>query len=94
VFEALACGIPLVSAPWEDVEGLFTPGKDYLVASTGEEMQRQLSALLKDEQMAKEIAENGLRTLLNQHTCAHRVDELLDIYAKLQDTQHQKAVTT
>ena len=25
VFEALACGIPLVSAPWRDAEGLFTP---------------------------------------------------------------------
>jgi spore maturation protein CgeB len=94
VFEALACGIPLVSAPWEDVEGLFTPGKDYLVANTGEEIQRQLSALLQDEQMAKELAENGLRTLLNRHTCAHRVDELLDIYAELQDTQHHKVVTT
>jgi spore maturation protein CgeB len=32
VFEALSCGIPLVSAPWEDAEHLFTPGKDFLVA--------------------------------------------------------------
>jgi hypothetical protein len=31
VFEALACGIPLVSAPWRDVEGLFRSGEDYLV---------------------------------------------------------------
>ncbi len=27
VFEALACGIPLVSAPWDDAEGLFRPGR-------------------------------------------------------------------
>ena len=27
VFEALACGIPLVCAPWDDAEGLFTPGR-------------------------------------------------------------------
>ncbi len=27
VFEALACGIPLISAPWEDRENLFTPGR-------------------------------------------------------------------
>ncbi len=40
VFEALACGIPLVSAPWEDSEGLFTPGEDYLVANDGAEMVR------------------------------------------------------
>lgn len=30
VFEALACGIPLVSAPWSDAEALFRPGTDYL----------------------------------------------------------------
>jgi spore maturation protein CgeB len=34
VFEALACGIPLVSAPWRDVEGLFRSGEDYLWATT------------------------------------------------------------
>ena len=28
VFEALACGIPLVSAPWQDEEGLFRPGEE------------------------------------------------------------------
>ena len=35
VFEALACGIPLVCSPWDDAEGLFTPGQDYLVARNG-----------------------------------------------------------
>ena len=39
VFEALACGIPLVSAPWNDAEHLFTPGEDFLVARDGAEMQ-------------------------------------------------------
>jgi len=83
VFEALACGIPLVSAPWEDVEGLFTPGKDFLIAHTGEEMKQQLKDLLQDEQKRKEIAHHGHQTILARHTCAHRVDELLDIYAEL-----------
>jgi spore maturation protein CgeB len=36
VFEALACGIPLVSAPWDDAEGLFRPGEDFLVARDGD----------------------------------------------------------
>ena len=35
LIEALACGIPLVSAPWEDCEGLFEPGRDYLRAANG-----------------------------------------------------------
>jgi spore maturation protein CgeB len=83
-FEALACGIPLVCSPWEDTEGLFTPEKDFLVARDGQEMQRHLNALLRDGAMAHELAEHGRQTILSRHTCAHRVDELLAIYAELE----------
>jgi spore maturation protein CgeB len=93
IFEALACGIPLVSAPWDDVEGLFTPGKDFLVAHTGEQMKRHLSELLQNEDTRKEIAHHGRQTILTRHTCAHRVDELLNIYAELEGIQQQKVVT-
>jgi spore maturation protein CgeB len=87
VFEALACGIPLVSTPWQDVEGLFTPGEDFLIALTGEEMQHHLTTLLQDRQMAQELAAHGRQTILNRHTCAHRVDELLAIYQELNQCQ-------
>jgi spore maturation protein CgeB len=82
-FEALACGIPLISSPWSDVEGLFTPGQDFLVARNGGEMQRHMRALIADKAMAREIADNGLQTILRRHTCRHRVDELLGILASL-----------
>ncbi|WP_426749644.1 CgeB family protein [Myxococcus sp. Y35] len=82
-FEALACGIPLVSAPWEDAEGLFTPGSDYLVADTGARMRSHLRALLADADLRRALAEHGRRTVLARHTCAHRVDELLRIHASL-----------
>ncbi len=83
VFEALACGIPLVSAPWDDVENLFTPGRDFLVAHSGEEMARLLRSLTHDAGAAQELAEHGRRTLLARHTCTHRVDELLTIAGEL-----------
>lgn len=83
VFEALACGIPLVSAPWDDVEGLFTPGRDYLIAHNGRQMKQHLHELLHDEARRDELAAEGLQTILSRHTCAHRVDELLAIYAEL-----------
>lgn len=82
-FEALACGIPLVCAPWEDTEGLFTPGKDFLVARNSKEMRQHLSDLVHDRQMASELALHGHRTILNKHTCAHRVDELFSICHQL-----------
>jgi spore maturation protein CgeB len=83
VFEALACGIPLVCAPWDDCEGLFEPGADFLVARKGREMREQLQAVLNDAPLAQSLAERGRRTILARHTCAHRVDELMDIYAQL-----------
>jgi spore maturation protein CgeB len=78
-FEALACGIPLVSSPWEDAEGLFAPGRDFLVARDGAEMREQLRAVVEDPARARELAAHGRRTILERHTCAHRVDELLAI---------------
>lgn len=83
VFEALACGIPLVSAPWDDCEGLFEPGTDFLVARNGDEMRKHLRAVLNEPQLARSLAEHGLRTILARHTCTHRVDELLAIHAEL-----------
>lgn len=83
VFEALACGIPLICSPWEDAEALFTPGADYLVARDGAEMRRLLRDVLADEALAADLALHGRRTILARHTCAHRVDELLRIHAGL-----------
>lgn len=85
-FEALACGIPLVSAPWEDAEGLFTPGRDFLVARSGPEMRRHLTAILTDAELAVELADHGRRTIRDRHTCAHRVDELLAVYREITGT--------
>jgi spore maturation protein CgeB len=83
VFEALACGIPLVSAPWSDDEGLFNPGEDYLVANDGAEMTQHVRSLLHDRSLANSLAAHGLATIRRRHTCAHRVDELMDINRQL-----------
>lgn len=83
VFEALACGIPLASAPWVDAEGLFTPGADYLVARDGAEMAWHLRALSHDAALRESLAAHGLATIRARHSCAHRVDELLGILTKL-----------
>ncbi len=79
VFEALACGIPLVSAPWSDSEDLFTPGSDFLVAPDGAAMERHLRDLDRDPGLRAALAEHGLRTIRARHTCAHRAAELLAV---------------
>lgn len=82
-FEALACGIPLISAPWEDSDRLFSPGKDFLYAKNGAEMKKQMHMLLEQPEKARQMALHGHATIQEHHTCGHRVDELLDICTKL-----------
>jgi spore maturation protein CgeB len=86
-FEALACGIPLVSAPWDDAEGLFRPGRDHLVARDGDEMALRVREVLADAGLADELRRRGLETIAARHTCAHRVDELLEICRELGVTE-------
>lgn len=78
LFEALACGIPVISSPWEDRDGLFEP-EDFLVARNEREMRDHLWAVLNDRALARSLASAGRRTILAKHTCGHRVDQLLDI---------------
>ena len=83
VFEALACGIPLVSAPWSDSEGLFTVGEDFLMVRSGEAMTQALTDLRNDPDLCNALTSKGLETIRARHTCAHRVDELLAVYDRL-----------
>lgn len=79
VFEALACGVPLVCSPWRDAEALFRPGEDFLMARDGQEMEQHMRALAWDDGLRRSLARNGLDRILSKHTCAHRVDELFEI---------------
>lgn len=76
VFEALACGIPLISAPWLDAEGLFRRW-DYLEARSGQEMTLQIRRVLADQGLRRDLARAGLETIRRRHTCRHRAQQLL-----------------
>lgn len=82
VFEALASGIPLVSAPWQDTEHLFRPG-DFRFAHNASEITVAMQALLNDPAAAAAQAQCGLETVLARHTCAHRAEELTNICKEL-----------
>jgi spore maturation protein CgeB len=83
MFEALACGIPLLSAPWDDAEALFRPGQDFLFAKDGTQMKALLREVLSDSGLAETLSRNGLETIRARHTCRHRVHELLAILAQV-----------
>jgi spore maturation protein CgeB len=92
VFEALACGIPLVCAPWSDVEGLFRVGCDFLTAKDRPSMARRLRDLRFDGDLRAALAASGLETIRARHTCEHRAAELLAIAAQLETPQLEAAL--
>lgn len=83
-FEALACGIPLVSAPWDDVERLFREDEDLVFVRNGAEMQEEIRRLIDDPDARESLSKHGLETILARHTCAQRVRELMRICEEVQ----------
>ncbi|MGE5537435.1 MAG: glycosyltransferase [Gemmatimonas sp.] len=82
MFEALACGIPLISAPWSDAENLF-PAGSYMMVRNGVEMKAAMRLLRRDPPFAANLAQAGLHAIRTRHTCLHRVGELMAIIDRL-----------
>lgn len=82
MFEAMACGIPIVSAPWDDVENLF-PSGSYLRAADGAQMKQALLTVLRDHALATDMIKTGLEVIRDRHTCRHRAAELIEIVSSI-----------
>ncbi|HEX3019499.1 MAG TPA: glycosyltransferase [Chitinispirillaceae bacterium] len=78
-FEALASGIPLICSPWDDCEKLFEGEKDYLMAKDCQQMKEHINLIINDLKFSSQMVLHGLKTVLDRHTCANRVDQLLKI---------------
>jgi spore maturation protein CgeB len=78
MFEAMACGTPVVSSPWDDVEELFA-SDTYLRVADGEQMKAALHMLLTDSELAEAMADAAYKLIIERHTCRHRAIELLNI---------------
>jgi spore maturation protein CgeB len=76
LFEAAACGTPLLSDTWDGLETFFAPGTEILPVCTHEDVLDALS--LSDQELAN-IAEAARARVLAHHTAEHRVGELEEI---------------
>jgi spore maturation protein CgeB len=70
LFEAAACGTPILSDRWDGLDTLFLPGRDIVVAESAEDV---LAALGGD---GREVAAAARQRVLAEHTAAHRAGEL------------------
>ena len=74
LFEAAACGVPIISDRWDGLEDFFTPGDEILVADTADDVSSLLHNTSPQEAAA--IGERARRRVLSAHTAAHRAAEL------------------
>lgn len=73
LFEAAACGVPILSDPWEGLRLFFEPGTEILV---GADAQDVISAMeLPDAELAQ-IARRARERVFDEHTVAHRAQHL------------------
>jgi spore maturation protein CgeB len=74
LFEAAACGTPIISDPWLGLETLFEPDREILLAASCSDTLRYLNELPESERVA--IGRRARERVLSAHTAAHRAAEL------------------
>ncbi len=73
LFEAAACGTPMISDVWSGIDTIFEPGREILLAEgTG----AVLDGLNLDERRRETLGTAGRARVLAQHTAAHRAASL------------------
>lgn len=75
LFEAAACGTPIVSDAWPGLEQFFTPGYELIVANGSDDVVHALQ--LSDAELSR-IGEAARARTLQEHTAAHRAEQLED----------------
>jgi spore maturation protein CgeB len=74
LFEAAACGTPIVSDAWKGLDSIFEVGREVLVAGSPEEVLRYVHGWPEADLRA--LGEAARSRVLAAHTAAHRAREL------------------
>jgi spore maturation protein CgeB len=74
LFEAAACGVPVLSDSWEGLDEFFEPGSEILIASNSSDVMDALET--SDQELARMAREARDRTL-TEHTADRRASELV-----------------
>jgi spore maturation protein CgeB len=74
LFEAAACGVPIITDVWPGLEECLMPGQEILQARGCDDVLRALRGI--DERRREAIARRARWRVLREHTAAHRVDLL------------------
>lgn len=76
LFEAAACGVPVISDYWAGIEDFFKPGEEILIADSVEVALHYLRDMEEDSRRL--IAQKARARVLESHSSAVRAREFLD----------------
>jgi spore maturation protein CgeB len=76
LFEAAACGVPIVSDRWSGIDEVFTPGREIIVADSTADVVSLLRA--GDEDQREQLSIAARRRVLLDHTADRRAEQLED----------------
>ncbi len=82
LFEAAACGAPVLSDAWEGLDHFFQPGREILTARTVEEA---VAAIDRPHDDLHRIGLAARERVLDEHTSDHRAGQLLDLLAAVSE---------
>jgi spore maturation protein CgeB len=74
LFEAAACGVPVISDRWQGLDSLFTPGEEILIADSAADVAGFLAEVGEEER--RELGERARRRVLAEHTAERRCEQL------------------
>ena len=74
LFEAAACGVPVLSDGWEGLDSFFRPGEEILLAHSTEEV---LEALSRSPEELARVGRRARERALTEHTADRRAEELV-----------------
>ncbi|MGI0106116.1 CgeB family protein [Salinimicrobium sp. WS361] len=76
LFEAAACGVPIISDYWDGIHSIFDQGTEILIARSSDEVEEYFRNTLESQR--KEIGENARQKVLKSHTARARAKELIN----------------
>ncbi|MBA3232055.1 MAG: glycosyltransferase [Acidobacteria bacterium] len=74
LFEAAACGVPIISDAWIGLDRFFTPAVEILIANGPRQTLRYLRDIPEADR--REIGRRGRARVMGAHTAEHRAIEL------------------
>lgn len=90
LFEAAACGTPIISDRWPGIETIFVPSSEILLAATAREVVEIVKEMPEERRLS--IAEQARRRILRDHSPAHRARQLENYYFEAASRRLQSPV--